>query len=217
MVQAIFQVRVPRLRIIIVDDSSPDGTGAIADQLAAASPAVTVIHRQEKQGLGRAYVAGFKRALADPENGFIFEMDADFSHQPKYLPDFLARVRTADLVLGSRNVPGGGVENWHWLRRAISSFANALARRILGVPVRDLTGGFKCWRRKVLESIDLDTVESSGYNFQIELTYKAIKKGFTVAELPIVFVERRAGRSKFSISIMVESFWKVITLRFRKT
>lgn len=214
IVQAVLDVGVPDVRIIIVDDNSPDGTGQISDQLAAEHRNVAVRHRQRKEGLGTAYVAGFKQALSDPDNEYIFEMDADFSHQPKYLPDFLEKIKTADIVLGSRYVAGGGVENWGFLRRSISRAANFIIRLILGVPMRDLTGGYKCFRRHVLEQIDLDEVESSGYNFQIEVTYKAYRRGFKIVEIPIIFVERRAGRSKFNLAIIVESFWKVLKLRF---
>lgn len=216
IVQDIFSIGIKNLHIIVVDDNSPDGTGRIADDLAKKHNILSVVHRPQKEGLGRAYVAGFKKALADPEVDYIFEMDADFSHQPKYLPDFLQKIKSADLVLGSRNIPGGGVENWSWPRRFISWFANITIRFILGVPMRDLTGGYKCFRREVLEKLDLDRVESSGYNFQIELTYKAYKKGFKIVETPIIFVERRAGKSKFSAVIMIESFWKVLKLRFSR-
>jgi len=216
IVHDIFSVGISDLHIIIVDDNSPDGTGRIADELAEKYSEIQVIHRPKKEGLGKAYVAGFKKALADSENQYIFEMDADFSHQPKYLPDFLEKIKKADVVLGSRNIPGGGVENWSWPRRFISWLANLTVRWLLAVPIKDLTGGYKCWRRHVLEQLDLDRVESSGYNFQIELTYKAYKKGFRIEEIPIVFIERRAGSSKFSISIMIESFWKVLMLRFLK-
>lgn len=216
IVREIFKVGIANLKIIVVDDNSPDGTGQIADQLAKELPQLSVLHRTKKEGLGRAYVAGFKQALSDPEVKHIFEMDADFSHQPKYLPDFLAMAKEYDVVLGSRNISGGGVENWNWLRKFISGFANAMVRRILNIPIYDLTGGYKCWSRKVLEALDLDAVESSGYNFQIELTYKAYKKGFKIGETPIIFVERRAGASKFSGGIMLESLVNVIKLRFHK-
>lgn len=214
IVRDIFLIGITDMHIIIVDDNSPDGTGQIADELAAKNPNIQVIHRPKKEGLGRAYVAGFKKALADSANNYIFEMDADFSHQPKYLPVFLERIKNADLVLGSRNIPGGGVENWSWPRRFISGLANLVVRWLLGLPIKDLTGGFKCFRRQVLEQLNLDNVESSGYNFQIEMTYKAYKKGFKVVEMPIIFVERRAGHSKFSTAIMLESFWRVLKLRF---
>ncbi len=216
IVHDIFSIGIKDLHIIIVDDNSPDGTGQIADNLAAKYSEIQVIHRPKKEGLGKAYVAGFKKALSDPQNKYIFEMDADFSHQPKYLPDILKKARDADVVLGSRNIPGGGIENWNWPRRFISWTANLVIKWLLAVPIQDLTGGYKCWQRHVLEQLDLDGVESSGYNFQIELTYKAYKKGFKIVEIPIVFVERRAGSSKFSVGIMIESFWKVLKLRFSK-
>jgi len=216
LVHDIFSIGIKDLHIIIVDDNSPDGTGRIADGLATKNSNIQVIHRSKKEGLGKAYVAGFKKALADSRNQYIFEMDADFSHQPKYLPNFLEKARQADVVLGSRNIPGGGIENWSWLRRFISWLANVVVRWLLGVPIKDLTGGYKCWQRHVLEQLNLDQVESSGYNFQIELTYKAYCKGFKIVEVPIVFMERRAGHSKFSLVIMLESFWKVLKLRFLK-
>jgi dolichol-phosphate mannosyltransferase len=216
IVREIFAMGISDLHLIIVDDNSPDGTGHIADDLAAQNKNVQVLHRLKKEGLGQAYVAGFKAALQDTENEFIFEMDADFSHQPKYLNDFLEKIKTADLVLGSRYIKDGGVENWNIFRRYISWQANSIIRLILGLPIRDLTGGYKCFRRKVLEQMDLNNVESSGYNFQIEMTYKAHKKNFKIVETPIVFVERRAGTSKFNVAIMVESFWKVMKLRFQK-
>lgn len=216
LVRGIFLVGIKDLHIIVVDDNSPDGTGRVADELAASYQQLQVIHRPRKEGLGKAYIAGFKKALADPQNQYIFEMDADFSHQPKYLPHFLDAIKNADLVLGSRNIPGGGVKNWSYGRRLISGFANLVVRLILGLPIRDLTGGFKCFRREVLENLSLDDVESAGYNFQIELTYKTIKKNYRVLEIPIIFEERRAGQSKFSLAIMMESFIKVLKLRFGK-
>ncbi|MFA5051485.1 MAG: polyprenol monophosphomannose synthase [Patescibacteria group bacterium] len=202
--------------IIVVDDNSPDGTGAVADGLARNNSRIHVLHRTRKAGLGRAYLAGFQEALKDPEAEYIFEMDADFSHQPKYIPDFLSRAHDADLVLGSRYIAGGGVENWSWWRHAISWFANWTIRKILGIRVSDLTGGYKCFRRRVLERLDLGTVQSNGYNFQIEVTYLARQAGFRIAEVPIIFIERRAGLSKFNASIILESFWQVLKLRFRK-
>lgn len=215
IVRAIFEVGIPGLRIIIVDDNSPDGTGRIADHLAATYPPVEVIHRPRKEGLGKAYVAGFKQALADPQTGYVFEMDADFSHQPKYLPVFLEKIKEADIVLGSRYVSGGGVANWGLARRFISQLANTVIRLVLGVPIRDLTGGFKCFRRRVLEELQFESMESSGYNFQIEVNYRAFRRGYRIMEIPIVFIERRAGQSKFSFAIMLESFRKVLKLRFR--
>jgi dolichol-phosphate mannosyltransferase len=203
-----------RHTVLIVDDNSPDGTGRIADRLAEELSDVRVLHRAAKQGLGRAYLAGFAVAL---ENGaeLILEMDSDFSHDPADLPRLLAAAGAADLVLGSRYVPGGGVENWGWLRRAVSWAGCAYARLLLGVPVRDLTGGFKCFHRRVLEGIDLSNVHANGYGFQIELTYRAIQAGFTVAEVPILFRERRIGQSKMTPRIALEAVWKVPALRLR--
>lgn len=204
----------PRLDILVVDDNSPDGTGQLADALAAKEPRIKVLHREKKEGLGRAYIAAFKHALTLPYE-FIFEMDADFSHDPKYLPHFLeAMNQGADLVLGSRRVTGGGTVNWGLGRQAISAGGSFYARSVLGIDIRDVTGGFKCFRRKVLESIDLDTVKSSGYGFQIELTYRTLRKGFVVKEIPIVFEDRRVGKSKMSRKIFLEALAMVWRLRF---
>jgi dolichol-phosphate mannosyltransferase len=202
----------PDVDILVIDDNSPDGTGQLADAIAAREPRVHVLHRKGKEGLGKAYLAGFAWALS---RGYalVLEMDADFSHDPKYLPVMLAASREADLVLGSRNVPGGGTVNWGLLRKIISRGGSLYARTILGLPVRDLTGGFKCFHRRVLEAIDLPTVECSGYAFQIELTYRAIRKGFRVREVPIVFVDRRVGQSKMSKRIVVEALRKVWSIR----
>ena len=207
---------LPRADVLVVDDNSPDGTGQKADALAAADPRIHVLHREAKQGLGRAYLAGFDWALARPYR-FIFEMDADFSHDPKRLPAFIeAAEQGADLVLGSRYVEGGGTVNWGLARQAISQGGSLYARTILGVPVRDLTGGFKCFRREVLEGIDLASVQSVGYAFQVELTYRAIKRGFKVKEIPILFEDRRLGQSKMSKKIFVEAVTMVWKLRFAK-
>ena len=200
--------------ILVVDDGSPDGTGDIADRLAGEHPQVRVMHRPQKLGLGRAYLAGFEDALAQGAE-LILEMDSDFSHAPADLPRLIAAARAADLVLGSRYVPGGGVENWGRLRRALSRGGSWYARMLLGVPVRDLTGGFKCFNRRVLEAIDLGAVHADGYGFQIELTYRAIQAGFTVTEVPILFRERREGQSKMTARIALEAVWKVPALRFR--
>jgi dolichol-phosphate mannosyltransferase len=200
-------------QVLIVDDSSPDGTGEIADRLAARHENVEVLHRARKEGLGPAYIAGFRRALAAGA-GLVLEMDADFSHDPAYLPRLLDGAQRADVVLGSRYVPGGGVSDWGPLRRAISRGGSAYARLVLGVEVRDLTGGFKCFRREVLEAIDLDSIEARGYAFQVEMTYRAIKRGFTVLEVPIVFRDRRAGSSKMDRSIVAEAVWRLPRLRF---
>jgi dolichol-phosphate mannosyltransferase len=203
----------PRVDVLVVDDNSPDGTGQLADAIAAREPRVRVLHREKKQGLGRAYLHAFRWALAEGYT-FVLEMDADFSHDPRYLPRMLdAAERGADLVLGSRYVPGGGTVNWGVGRRAISRGGSLYARSILGVRVRDLTGGFKCFHRRVLEALDLDDVQSTGYAFQIELTYRALKKGFRVEEIPIVFEDRRVGHSKMSRRIFVEALTMVWKLR----
>ena len=204
----------PEHTLLIVDDSSPDGTGAIADRLAAEHHAVEVLHRAGKEGLGRAYIAGFRRALGEGAE-LLLEMDADFSHDPADVPRLIAAAAEADLVLGSRYVEGGGVEGWELHRRLLSRGGCFYARTILGVPVRDLTGGFKCFRREVLEAIDLDDVQADGYGFQIEMTYRTLKAGFRVREIPIVFHERRAGDSKMDARIAAEAVWKVPALRRR--
>jgi dolichol-phosphate mannosyltransferase len=202
--------------ILIVDDGSPDGTGEIADALAAEFDAVEVLHRTKKEGLGRAYVAGFTRALeAGAER--VLEMDSDFSHDPADLPALLAASADADLVLGSRYVEGGGVRNWGLMRRMVSRGGSLYARVVLGLPVRDLTGGFKCFRRQVLEALDLESVHADGYGFQIELTYRAVRAGFRVKEVPIVFSERERGQSKMTARIALEAIWKVPLLRMRRS
>jgi len=204
----------PRLDILVVDDGSPDGTGEIADQIAAENPRVNAIHRASKLGLGTAYIAGFRWAL---ERGYdyIFEMDADFSHDPRKLPEFLEAIKNADLVLGSRYQHGQvNVVNWPMSRLFLSYFANIYARAVTGTPVFDATGGFKCFRRKVLEAIDLGTIKSNGYAFQIEITFRAWKKGFRVMEIPIVFVDRTEGKSKMSKQIVREAVWMVWRLRW---
>ncbi len=205
----------PEVDLLVIDDNSPDGTGRIADAIAAREPRVHVLHRERKEGLGKAYLAGFAWALA---RGYplVLEMDADFSHNPAYLPQMLAKAREADLVLGSRNVKGGGTLNWGLGRKVLSRAGSFYARTILGLHVRDLTGGFKCFHREVLEAIDLPTVECSGYAFQIELTYRAAKKGFSIAEIPIVFEDRRVGQSKMSKWIVLEAIRKVWTIRFSR-
>jgi dolichol-phosphate mannosyltransferase len=200
--------------ILIVDDASPDGTGQIADRLAAEITAVRVLHRTRKDGLGRAYLAGFAAALEGGAD-LILQMDCDFSHDPADVPRLMAAASDADVTLGSRYVPGGGVENWALRRRIQSRGGCAYARLILGVPVRDLTGGFKCWRRAALETLDLDGVDAHGYGFQIEMTYRAIKAGLSVTEVPIVFRERREGQSKMTAWITLEAVWKVPALRLR--
>jgi dolichol-phosphate mannosyltransferase len=199
--------------VLIVDDHSPDGTGRKAEQLAGLHENVSVLHRNSKEGLGPAYIAGFRRALAAGA-GLVLEMDSDFSHDPAYLPRLLEAAQRADLVLGSRYVPGGGVSDWGAVRRAISQGGSAYARFVLGVEVEDLTGGFKCFRREVLEAIDLDSIRARGYAFQVEMTYRAIQQGFSVVEVPIVFRDRQAGKSKMDLSIVAEAIWRVPMLRF---
>jgi dolichol-phosphate mannosyltransferase len=205
---------LPDARVLVVDDSSPDGTGAIADRLAGEFDSVQVLHRPAKAGLGRAYVSGFAHALAAGA-GHVIEMDADFSHDPADLPRLLETARAgADVVLGSRYVPGGGIVNWDALRRAISRAGCSYARRVLGVDVRDLTGGFKCFRAEALEAIDYGGVRSQGYAFQVELTFRALRHGLSVVELPIVFRERERGESKMSARIALEAAVLVPRLRF---
>jgi dolichol-phosphate mannosyltransferase len=205
--------KLPReRRVLVVDDSSPDGTGEIADRLAAEHDDVEVLHRPRKEGLGPAYIAGFRRALAENAE-LVLEMDSDFSHDPAYLPRLLDAARSADLVIGSRYVPGGGVTEWGPLRRAISRGGSAYSRLVLGLEIRDLTGGFKCFRRPVLEAVDLDAVRARGYAFQVEMTYRAIQAGFRVVEVPIVFRERRIGASKMTRGIVAEAIWRVPALR----
>jgi dolichol-phosphate mannosyltransferase len=200
--------------VLIVDDGSPDGTGRIADRLAGELPHLQVLHRPRKAGLGRAYLAGFGVAL-EAGAELVLEMDSDFSHDPADLPRLIAASSAADLVLGSRYVPGGGVTDWGLLRRLVSRGGSAYARLVLGVPVRDLTGGFKCFNRRVLEGIELDCVQANGYQFQIELTYRAVRAGFAVAEVPIRFRERRSGTSKMTPRIALEAVWRVPALRLR--
>lgn len=202
----------PSAQVLIVDDSSPDGTGEIANRLADRHENVQVLHRARKEGLGPAYIAGFRQALAGGA-GLVLEMDSDFSHDPAYLPRLLEAARRADVVLGSRYVPGGGVSDWGPLRRAVSRGGSTYARLVLGVDVRDLTGGFKCFRREVLEAIDLDQITARGYAFQVEMTYRAIRLGFKVVEVPIVFRERRVGTSKMDLGIAVEAVWRLPLLR----
>jgi dolichol-phosphate mannosyltransferase len=201
-------------RVVVIDDRSPDGTGELADRLAADLPFVDVVHRAEKQGLGPAYLAGFQQALACGAE-LVFEMDCDRSHDPSDVPRLRATAQEADLVIGSRYVEGGAIRNWGLLRRLVSAGGSLYARLLLGVPVRDLTGGFKCYRREVLERIDLDAVRSRGYAFQIETTYRALRAGFRVVEIPITFVDREVGGSKMSKSIVLEAIWKVPALRLR--
>jgi dolichol-phosphate mannosyltransferase len=212
MVSALSDVLPEDGRILVIDDNSPDGTGEIADRLASEREDVDVLHRARKQGLGPAYLAGFTWALGAGAD-LVLEMDCDFSHDPADVPRLLAAAEGADLVLGSRYVPGGGTRNWNLLRRLISRGGSLYAQILLGVRIRDLTGGFKCYRRAVLETIDLDAIDSKGYAFQIETTYRALRAGFRVVEVPIVFVDREAGGSKMSKSIVLEAIWKVPAVR----
>jgi dolichol-phosphate mannosyltransferase len=203
------------VRVLVIDDNSPDGTGELADRLAAELDFVSVLHRAQKEGLGPAYLAGFQRALADGAD-YVLEVDCDFSHDPADIPRLIAACDDgADLALGSRYVPGGGTENWGIARRIVSWGGSFYARAMLGVSIRDLTGGFKCFRRVVLETVDLDAIESKGYAFQIETTYRAVRKGFRVVEVPIRFVDRTEGQSKMSRAIFLEAVWKVPLLRLR--
>jgi len=207
-------VQDARLDVLVVDDSSPDGTGVLADELAAADPRVHVLHRANKAGLGRAYLAGFAWALAQPYD-VIFEMDADFSHDPKYLVDFLAAIADADLIIGSRYKSGVNVINWPMSRLLLSYCANIYARTITGLPLTDSTGGFKCFRREALASIPLHQVRSNGYAFQIEMSFRVWRRGFRVREIPIVFTDRVEGQSKMSKRIVREAIWMVWWLRLQ--
>jgi len=200
--------------VLVIDDNSPDGTGELADRLAAELDHVRVLHRERKEGLGPAYIAGFRRALAEGAD-LVLEMDADFSHDPGDVPRLVAAASDADLVIGSRYVDGGAVADWGAVRRFISAGGSLYARVLLQVGVRDMTAGFKCYRREVLETIDLDAVAARGYAFQIETTYRTLRAGFRVAEVPITFADRERGGSKMSRSIVLEAIWKVPALRLR--
>ena len=213
LVAAVLDV-LPKVNILILDDNSPDGTGEIADRLAETDGRIFAEHRAGKQGLGTAYIHGFKWALAEGRYDYVFEMDADFSHQPRYLPDFLEKALENDLVLGCRYMPGGGTEDWTLSRKLISRGGNLYARMVLWLPYRDLTGGFKCFSRKVLETIDLDAIQLVGYGFQIELTYRTHRAGLRIGEVPIVFPDRTEGQSKMSGAIFKEAFFGLWTLRF---
>ena len=213
-----FHAFVPAADVLVVDDNSPDGTGQLADDIALADAAgrVHVLHREGKQGLGTAYIAGFRWALAR-DYAFVFEMDADFSHDPKYLPALLAAAEGgADLVIGSRYVTGGGTRNWGLGRRVISKGGGTYARMVLGLEVKDPTGGFRCFKRHVLEALELDRIRTQGYGFQIEVTYRAVKQGFSIEEVPIVFEDRRVGQSKMSKKIFLEAMTMVWKLRLER-
>jgi len=206
--------RLPEAEVLFVDDNSPDGTGDLLDGMARDNPRIHVLHREGKQGLGRAYIAGFKWSLAR-DYAYVFEMDADFSHDPAELPNFIAAAQEADLVLGSRYIGGIRVMNWPMSRLLISTGAGKFVRFVTGLPIHDPTGGFKCFRREVLEAIALDTITSNGYSFQIEMTHTAWMKGFRIREIPITFEDRRAGYSKMSRAIAKEAFFMVLRLAAR--
>jgi dolichol-phosphate mannosyltransferase len=214
LVRALLPSLRPGDRLLVIDDNSPDGTGQIADTLAAELAVLDVVHQKDKRGLGPAYLAGFRRALADGAD-LVLEMDCDFSHDPADVPRLIAAAEDADLVLGSRYVPGGAVGEWGVVRRGISRAASAYTALFLQMGVKDPTGGFKCFRREVLETIDLDAVTAKGYAFQIETTYRAKRAGFRVVELPIMFVDRTRGHSKMGRAIVLEAVWRVPLLRFR--
>jgi dolichol-phosphate mannosyltransferase len=205
----------PETEVLIIDDHSPDGTGELADEIQNENPRVKALHRPDKMGLGTAYIVGFKYAI---EHGYdaVFEMDADFSHNPRYLPNFLKAVEQADLVIGSRYIPGGDTPNWSLLRRLISGGGNIFARLALGIPVHDCTAGYRLYRRQLLESVDLDTVVSHGYAFQIEMACRAARQGFKIVETPIIFMDRRFGKSKMSRKIVLEGFAYVLKARFSR-
>jgi len=214
MLRALGGLGLEGLEVLVIDDSSPDGTGEIADRLAAELDWVHVLHRERKEGLGPAYLAGFRRAL-ELGADLVFEMDCDFSHDPAAVPRLAEAAERADLVLGSRYVEGGGTRNWGLVRRFISRGGSLYAQVLLQLGIRDLTGGFKCYRRRVLETIDLEAIHSRGYAFQIETTYRAIRAGFSVVEVPITFADREVGGSKMSKTIVLEAIWKVPALRLR--
>lgn len=213
LIEKIFAPGVSNLEMFVVDDNSPDGTASVVRELAAKYP-VQLIERTNKMGLGTAYIEAFKHILQDLEVGHIIQMDADLSHDPAIIPKLLVAARDADLILGSRYVAGGKIENWGVARRVISRAGCLYARIVLGLPYRDLTGGYKCWRREALERVPLDSLSSVGYNFQIETTWHAHKLGFRICEIPIVFTERKTGKSKLNFGIVLESFIKVLRLRF---
>lgn len=221
LIERVFLLGIPDLRLVVVDDNSPDGTADIVEKLAQKYP-VEIIKREEKSGLGRAYIDAFKKILS-PHNvisckdaDIIIQMDADLSHDPNSIPKMLSQIqRGCDVVLGSRYIKGGKIENWSLMRRLVSWCGNMYARLVLNLPYKDLTGGYKCWRAKVLRNLNLENLSSLGYNFQIETTYRAHKKGYKVCEVPIVFTERREGASKFNLGIILEAFWRVLMLRIK--
>ncbi|MFA6552846.1 MAG: polyprenol monophosphomannose synthase [Patescibacteria group bacterium] len=215
IVHEIFALAVDDLQVLVVDDNSPDGTGWLADELARKDGRVKVLHRQQKEGLGRAYVQGFHHALDILGADLVFCMDADFSHDPKLIPQFIQKAQSADVVIGSRYVPGGKIVNWNWSRRFISALGNWYVRTVLGVPIRDLTTGYICFRKEVIGQIGLSQLAAIGYVILVELKYRSYRHKFRIVEIPITFMERRGGASKFSIRIMWESLWRVFKLRFK--
>lgn len=215
LVKKVFSLGIPNLEMIVADDNSPDGTGKLAEELGKKYP-IKLISRPKKEGLGAAYADVFKKVLELPEAekpDFIIHLDADLSHDPELIPVFLEKIKNCDLVLGSRYVENGGIKNWDIKRKFLSRVGNFYARTILGLPYRDLTGGFKCYKIKVIENMDLDSLSCIGYSFLIETTFKAHKMGYKISETPIIFTERTAGKSKISISIIMEALWKVLLLR----
>ena len=205
----------PDVRVLVVDDNSPDGTGRLADELAAENERISVLHRPEKLGLGSAYVAGFKYAIQQDVD-CVFEMDADFSHDPATIPEFIEEIASCDVVIGSRYISGINVVNWPMSRLLLSYFANIYTRVVTGMTIRDTTSGFKCFRREVLEHIDLDSVRSDGYAFQIEMNFRCWRKGYRMREIPIIFVDRRSGTSKLSQGVINEAVWIVWWLRLQR-
>lgn len=214
LIPELFSLNLSDLHILVVDDNSPDGTGDYIASIADSEPRINVLKRPAKMGLGTAYVAGFKYAI-EHKFDFIFEMDADFSHDPKEIPNFIKKMKDADLVIGSRYITGVNVINWPMRRLLLSYFANIYTRVITGMPVKDATGGFKCFKREVLESINLDNIKSNGYAFQIEMNFKAFRKGYKIAEIPIIFIDRQSGKSKMSKKIVREAIYRVWALRIR--
>ena len=215
LAEKIFALKIPGMRLFVVDDNSPDGTGDAADELARQFP-ITVIHREKKEGLGKAYVDAFRKILSEEKCEYIVQMDADLSHDPQVVPIMLKRIETHDIVVGSRYVRGGKIMHWHFLRRLLSRFGNIYARTILGLPYRDVTSGFKCYRRSVLAELMRGRFDSVGYNFQIEMLYRAHAHGFKILEITITFTERKIGSSKINLFIILESFYKVLLLRLHK-
>lgn len=215
LIKHLFSLHMPDMRLLVVDDNSPDGTTEVARRLSKTYP-ITILRREKKEGLGRAYRDAFRYALRTfPDATHIIQMDADLSHDPADIPRLLDAAADAHLVLGSRYAAGGGIANWHWARKTVSWIGNIYARWVLWLPYRDLTGGFKCWRREALAVLDLEKISSLGYNFQIETTWQAHKKRFHIQEVPIVFTERKAGSSKFNVGIIAESFLNVLLMRLK--